>query len=316
MTALDGHNSVAEIAAQLSAAGLPAMPEALPAPVTDDHTHMDATGEYSGLDAELNLAAAGAVGVHRMVQVGCDLPSSQWAVDFSASHEQVIAAVALHPNDGARLAQDNGVQAVDEVMTQMAELAVRHNRVRAVGETGLDYYRTTNDAGQAFQRELFAAHIDLAKRTGRTLVIHDRQAHADIAAMLDAHGWPPRTVLHCFSGDPGFAATCLEHGAWLSFAGSVTFKANHELRDALRMTPADKILVETDAPYLTPEPLRGRPNAPYLVAHTVRFTAAARGVEISDSEALAEWCRRVDANAGAAYASEVPAAGAPADGKW
>ncbi|CEG92977.1 Hydrolase, TatD family [Propionibacterium freudenreichii] len=293
----------AEIESQLSKAKLPALPEPLPALVTDNHTHADATVEFSGLDPELNLSAAAVVGVHRIVEVGCDQPSSEWAVDFAATHEQVVAAVALHPNDGARMVARQGPEAVNDVMRRIEQLATAHERVRAVGETGLDYFRIQDPAGQAFQRELFARHIEIAQRTGRALVIHDRDAHADVAAVLDEYGWPPRTILHCFSGDAEFAATCLEHDAWLSFAGSVTFKANGAVRDALRSTPADKVLVETDAPYLTPVPMRGRPNAPYLVPHTVRFLAAARGIETSDEQALAAWCRQLDANTSRAYGS-------------
>lgn len=296
-----------DIQARLAEDGLPALPDPLPAPVTDDHTHADATADFSGLDPELNLAAAAAAGVHRIVEVGCDQPSSEWAVDFSATHDSVVAAVALHPNDGARMAARQGAEAVNDVMRRIEQLATAHERVRAVGETGLDYFRIQDPVGQAFQRELFARHIDVAQRTGRALVIHDRDAHADVAAVLDEYGWPARTILHCFSGDADFAATCLEHDAWLSFAGSTTFKANEQVREALRMTPPDKVLAETDAPYLTPVPMRGRPNAPYLMPHTVRFLAATRGIEIIDPDALADWCAQLDVNASMAYGTD-PAA--------
>lgn len=297
----------AGIAAELERLRLPALPDALPAPVVDDHTHLDAIHEMSGLDPELNLAASASVGVTRVVQVGCDLASSQWAADFAADHEQVVAAVAIHPNDAARLVAREGAAALDSALDRIAELAGL-GQVRAVGETGLDYYRTHGDDDRAVQRRAFAAHIEIAKATGRTLVIHDRDAHDDVLAVLDAEGWPQRTVLHCFSGGPDFARACLEHGAWLSFGGSVTFKPNAELRSALALAPPQQILVETDAPYLTPVPLRGRPNAPYLVPHTLRFMA---GVHGPDAQDLAGWCRRIDHNTDEAYGGHWGPADAP-----
>ena len=153
--------------------------------------------------------------------------------------------------------------------------------MRAVGETGLDYYRTRDAAGQERQREAFAAHIGWATAYDKTLVIHDRDAHADVLAVLDHQGPPPRIVMHCFSGDFDFARACLERGAYLSFAGTVTFKNNGSLRSALAVTPLDRILVETDAPYLTPMPYRGRPNASYLIPHTARFMAETLGVDLA-----------------------------------
>ena len=148
--------------------------------------------------------------------------------------------------------------------------------MRAVGETGLDYYRTGED-GRAAQHESFRAHIELAKALDKTLVIHDRDAHEDVVRLLDEVGAPDRWVMHCFSGDADFARACLDRGAYLSFAGTVTFKNAEPLREALRVAPLDRILVETDAPYLTPMPHRGRTNASYLVPLTVRSMAATRG---------------------------------------
>jgi TatD DNase family protein len=177
----------------------------------------------------------------------------------------------------------------------LVEALAQHPRVRAVGETGLDYFRTTDAAGRAVQRDAFAAHIAFAHTFGRTLVVHDRDAHADILDVLDAEGWPARVVMHCFSGDDQFARACLDRGAHLSFAGTVTFKANDQLRAALVITPLDRVLVETDAPYLTPMPLRGRPNASYLIPHTARFLAATRGVE------LERMCRALSDNADVAF---------------
>jgi TatD DNase family protein len=164
-----------------------------------------------------------------------------------------------------------------------------------VGETGLDFYRTPEPAGQALQREAFAAHIALAREHHLTLVVHDRDAHAAVLDVLDAEGAPPRIVMHCFSGDADFARACLDRGAHLSFAGTVTFKNNHHLREAVAVTPLDRLLVETDAPYLTPTPLRGRPNASYLVPHTARFLAETLGL------GLGEVCAALDANAGTAF---------------
>ena len=268
---------------------LPAAPEPLPHPVVDTHCHLDATEEFSGLAPEEALRRAAEVGVRRLVQVGCDVESSRWAVAAAERWEQVVAAVAVHPNDAARLGRDLGA-----ALAVIEELA-SHPRVRAVGESGLDFYRTPDAEGQARQRESFAAHIALARQHGRTLVVHDRDAHAAVLDVLDAEGLPDRLVMHCFSGDAEFARACLDRRAYLSFAGPVTFKPNAHLREALALTPLDRLLVETDAPYLTPVPLRGRPNASYVLPHTVRFLADRLGLE------LAELCRVLDRNAEAAF---------------
>ena len=268
---------------------LPALPEPLPHPVVDTHCHLDATEEFSGLDPAEAIRRAAGVGVARIVQIGCDVPSSRWAVAAAERFGSVVAGVALHPNDAARAgsALADGLGAVEQLAA--------HPRVRAVGETGLDFYRTPDADGQARQREAFAAHIALARAHDRTLVIHDRDAHAAVLDVLDAEGLPDRIVMHCFSGDADFARACLDRGAHLSFAGTVTFKNNPHLREALALAPLDRVLVETDAPYLTPTPLRGRPNASYLVPHTVRFLAATLDLE------LAGLCRALDANAEAAF---------------
>jgi TatD DNase family protein len=164
-----------------------------------------------------------------------------------------------------------------------------------VGETGLEYYRTRDAAGQAIQRDAFAAHIAMAMAYDKTLVIHDRDAHDDILKVIDSEGPPTRIVMHCFSGDDHFAKACLDRGAYLSFAGTITFKNNDHLRDALIMAPRDRILVETDAPYLTPMPLRGRPNASYLIPHTARFLAATLEIDID------QMCQALNDNADAAF---------------
>ena len=268
---------------------LPELPEPLPAPVVDSHCHLDVTEAVSGLSPALALERARRVGVTRIVQIGCDVRGSRWAVSAAERWPNVIAGVAIHPNDAARLGS--------ELASELAaiERLAGNPRVRAVGETGLDFYRTRDVAGHAAQRDSFAAHIAFAKAEDKTLVIHDRDAHAEILAMLDTEGAPGRVVMHCFSGDADFARDCLDRGAYLSFAGTATFKNNDALRSALVVTPLDRLLTETDAPYLTPMPHRGRPNASYLIPHTARFLAQARGVE------LATLCRALNDNAVAAF---------------
>ena len=271
--------------------GLPALPDALPLPTVDAHTHLDSTQTFSGLRVSDSLALAASVGVQRVVQIGCDLASAQWSAQLAASNPQVVAAVAIHPNDAARMTDEQASTA----WCTIDGIAASGTHIRAVGETGLDYFRTREPEGRARQQVMFRRHIDTAKRHDRTLVIHDRDAHDDIAEVLDSEGWPQRVVFHCFSGDADFARRCLDHGAWLSFAGNVTYKANQQLRDALSITPRDRILAETDAPYLTPLPHRGKANAPYLLVHTVGFLAQHMGVE------LAEMCAQLASNTDEAF---------------
>lgn len=268
---------------------LPAAPEPLPAPTTDAHTHLLSTHEFSGLDVAELIERAAAVGVHRLVEVGCDVPSSRGAVEIARAHPAVIACVAMHPNDAAR--------AGDRLPAELDALAelVAGEHVRGIGETGLDYYRTRDDQGQRLQKQSFAAHLAWAREHDLAVVIHDRDAHADILDVLDADGVPDRFMMHCFSGDAAFARQCLDRGAWLSFPGTVTFKPNHALREAFDLTPDDRLLVETDAPYLTPVPLRGRPNASYLMPWTVRFLAERRRADV------AAFCRLLDDNASALF---------------
>jgi len=285
----------ADIATRLADHGFADLPDRLPRPVTDSHTHMDSVFEKTGLTPEDNLEAAVAVGVKRVVQIGCDLESSRWAADFAATHSSVIAAVAIHPNDAARL----GDAELDQQIAQIEALAASGPAVRAIGETGLDYYLTRDDAGRSRQRRSFANHIAIAAQLGLTLAIHNRDSHADILRLLDdAPLRPPRVIMHCFSGDAEYAEQCLARGYWLSFPGTITFKNADDLRGALAVTPLDKLLVETDAPYLTPVPARGRPNASYLVAHTVRFVAEQLSVD------LAVLCDALTANATAAYGGD------------
>ena len=269
---------------------LPPPPDRLPAPTTDAHTHALSTVEFSGLSVADALSMARAVNVTRIVEVGTDVGSSVAAVALANQYPEVVAAVAIHPNDAARLGERLPAE-----LDLLAALVGSSDRVRAVGETGLDYFRTTDAAGRARQREAFAAHIGWATQHGLALVIHDRDAHDDILATLDAEGAPDRVQLHCFSGDAAFARACLDRGYWLSFPGTVTFKANEPLREALDLTPLDRLLVETDAPYLTPLPHRGKPNSSYLMAHTVRFIAERKRIE------LAELCTTLERNATAVF---------------
>jgi TatD DNase family protein len=268
----------------------PPAPEPLPHPVVDNHCHLD-IADGSWLSVEEALSEAAAVGVPRIVQIGCDLPGAAWAVEVAERFDAIVAGVALHPNEAPLLAADGRL---DEALGTIERLASGSERVRAVGETGLDYFRT-DETGRPAQHESFRRHIDLAKRLGKTLVVHDRDAHADILRILDEEGVPDRVVMHCFSGDADFARACLDRGAWLSFAGTVTFKNAEPLREALRVTPRNRVLVETDAPYLTPMPYRGRPNASYLVPLTLRSMAETLD---TDLEAL---CEAVDSNTDAAF---------------
>jgi TatD DNase family protein len=263
----------------------PPAPEPLPHPVVDNHCHLDiADGDW--LATEEAIAAAAAVGVPRIVQIGCDLPGARWAVEAAATHDALVAGVALHPNEAPRLAARGELEAA---YAEIERLARAHDKVRAVGETGLDFFRP-GEEGRAAQEESFRRHVDLAKRLDKTLVIHDRDAHDDVLRVLDSEGVPERWVMHCFSGDADFARACLDRGAHLSFAGTVTFKNAAPLRNALVVAPQDRLLVETDAPYLTPAPWRGRPNASYLVPLTMRTMAQVRG------EDLEELCAAVDRN--------------------
>ncbi|MGH3713486.1 MAG: TatD family hydrolase [Micromonosporaceae bacterium] len=253
----------------------PPPPEPLAVPVLDSHTHFDL---QDGCDTAAGvadaLAKARAVGVDRVVQVGIDVPSSRWAADLADQLPGVVATVALHPNDAPHQPD------LDAALAEIDALAAR-DRVRGVGETGLDYFRT-DEAGRERQHRSFRAHIDIAKRHGKALVIHDRDAHQDVLRILEEEGAPDQVVLHCFSGDAEFAKQCADRGYVCSFAGTVTFKNAQPLREAARTLPAELILVETDAPFLTPMPYRGRPNAPYLTPLTVRFLAELRGEELDE----------------------------------
>ena len=269
----------------------PDAPDPLPSPVVDNHCHLDHRikgGLLIDVDDALDRAAA--VGVTRIVQVGCDVEGSHWAIETARAQPSVVATVALHPNEAPLLAAHG---TLDDALQEIDALA-QDEAVRGVGETGLDYFRTGPD-GRDAQHHSFREHIRMAHRYDRTLVIHDRDSHDDVLRLLDEEGVPPRTVMHCFSGDADFARACVERGAYLSFAGTVTFKNAESLRLALGVTPHDRILVETDAPFLTPMPHRGRPNASFLVPLTVRFMAGIVGISNE------ELCRAITANTDRAF---------------
>lgn len=246
----------------------PPLPVPLVVPVYDNHTHLEIQDGVTSLDYREQLDRASSVGVRGVVQVGTDLPTSRWSAEVAAHEPRVLAAVALHPNEAPELEQRGQL---DEHLAGIAELAGRP-RVRAIGETGLDFFRTGED-GRDAQVRSFEAHIEIAKQHDLALQIHDRDAHREVVATLDRVGAPERTVFHCFSGDAEFAREVASRGWYLSFAGTVTFKNAGGLREALEVIPRAQILLETDAPYLTPTPFRGRPNSSYLIPHTLRFMA-------------------------------------------
>lgn len=309
-------SSSAKRGAQRRQQSFPPKPQPLRVPVPDSHTHLDitvaelppaeqppaepapaqpaagqpATTATPGQPADtvvlrtvadaLDLAAS--VGVDRVVQIGVDVASSAWGVEIAETDQRVVATVALHPNEAPRLG-DLGHGHLDEALRQIERMASAE-RVRAIGETGLDYFRTAPD-GQAAQHDSFRAHIDIAKRFGKPLVIHDREAHADVLRLLDECGAPDTVVMHCFSGDAQLAAECVRRGYNLSFAGNVTFASATALREAVRATPLELLLVETDAPFLTPVPYRGRLNASYLIPLTLAAIAAELGVDLDECAA-------------------------------
>jgi TatD DNase family protein len=261
----------------------PPLPEALLVPVYDNHTHLDPSvgsgrpvADGGALDYREHLDRASSVGVRGIVQVGTDVESSIWSAETAAIEPRMLAAVAIHPNETPRLEAEG---TLDDALAVIEELAGRP-RVRAIGETGLDYYRTGPE-GRPAQQRAFEAHIRMAKEHNLALQIHDRDAHADVLATLRRVGAPERTVFHCFSGDAELARECADNGWFMSFAGTATFKNAHNLRDALDVAPRNLLLIETDAPYLTPMPHRGQPNAPYLLPHTVRAIAAHLGTDAS-----------------------------------
>ncbi|MFN3867266.1 MAG: TatD family hydrolase [Demequina sp.] len=246
----------------------PAAPEPLPAPIVDNHCHLDYPAGDEARSVADRLAEAEAAGVTRVVQIGCDLESARWTADAVATFPQMLGGVALHPNDAAVLAARGEY---DDAFAEISQLA-RGERIRVVGETGLDYFRTGPE-GRDAQLRAFRDHIALAKELGKPLQIHDRDAHADVIDVLMSDGAPEVTVFHCYSGDAAMARLCADRGWYLSFAGTVTFKNAKTLHAAAAVTPLSQLLIETDAPFLTPHPHRGAPNSPALAAHTARALA-------------------------------------------
>ncbi len=256
----------------------PPLPEPLEIGTYDNHTHLDIEDGDEPLSVQEQLDRATAAGIVGVVQVGVTLESSKWSADLAAKHDRVLAAVAIHPNE-APLYETRS--ALDAAIAEIAELATQP-RVRAIGETGLDFFRTEGDESIALQRHSFEEHIRIAKENNLALMIHDRDAHAQVVETLKRVGAPERVVFHCYSGDVDLAEICNENGWYMSFAGNITIKRNQHLRDSLALARKELILVETDAPFLTPEPYRGRPNASYLVPITVRKIAEVRGERVND----------------------------------
>ena len=252
-------------------------PKPLPVPTVDAHAHLEIVTNTAPDSAEVGkvLDDARDAGVDRVVQVGYSAEQSQWCVD-AAEHwkGRVLAAVALHPNE-APVVED-----LEHDWSIIAKLA-EHPRVRAIGETGLDYFRTPPEL-RTRQQESFKWHIELAKKHKKALVIHDRDSHEDVLSILLEVGAPENTIFHCYSGDLAMAKICVERGYILSFAGTLTFKNAPELREAVKIVPADKLLVETDSPFLAPTPHRGALNTPAQIANIVRAMADERSV--SDAE--------------------------------
>ena len=247
---------------------LPPVPEPLPTPLVDAHTHLDACGAVSADDVRAMVDRAERGGVGRVVTVADDLESAEWTVRAAGWDDRVFAAAALHPTRAKDLGETER-----EVLARLVE----HPRVVAVGETGLDYYWDYSPAEA--QWEAFRWHVRLAKRVGKPLMIHDREAHEDILEILLSEGPPETVVFHCFSGDGEFARKCVDEGFVLSFAGTATFRNARGVREAAAQVPVEQMLVETDAPFLTPHPHRGRPNEPYCATHTLRGIAELRGVD-------------------------------------
>ena len=256
----------------------PPLPEPLEVGTYDNHTHFDFADGEQPLTASEQLELANQAGILGVVQVGVTLESSIWSANLAAREPRVLAAVALHPNEAPLYETEDALSAA---IAEIESLAAQP-RVRAIGETGLDFFRTEGDSSLGLQQMSFEEHIRIAKEHDIALMIHDREAHDEVLETLDRVGAPNRVVLHCYSGDLEFAKKVADRGWYMSFAGNITIKRNQHLRDALEWAPKELLLVETDAPFLTPEPFRGRPNASYLVPITVRKMAEVRGVDVNE----------------------------------
>ncbi|MDO5496007.1 MAG: TatD family hydrolase [bacterium] len=281
-------------------------PEAdeLPSPVVDNHTHFPEQGDdtvelpdgVASLPVDVQIERAQRAGIVGIIHSGCEYPGLEHAVELARDWAPIAAAIAIHPNEAPRhagitetapdgweqeLAPHHAEVSLEDAIARVAELArANPEQVVAIGETGMDLYRTAAGGVEA-QKRSFREHIVLAKELGLPLQIHNREANAEVLEVLLRDGAPERTVFHCFSGDAEFAKVLNEHGWYASFAGPITFRANEDLRAAARAMDRDHVLVETDAPYLTPAPYRGRPNAPYVMTHTVRAVAQEIGMELT-----------------------------------
>lgn len=255
----------------------PPLPATLVVGVYDSHAHLEIADGDNPMDYREHLDRASAVGVLGAVQVGGDLETSRWSAEVAAREPRLLAAVAIHPNEAPNY---EAAGTLDDSFAEIDELASRP-RVRAIGETGLDFFRT-DEGGRTAQFRSFEAHIGIAKKHDLAMQIHDRDAHKEVIETLLRVGAPERTVFHCFSGDVEMAKLCTDNGWYLSFAGTVTFKNASNLREALSVIPRDRILVETDAPFLTPMPYRGRPNSPYLIPTTLRAMAAHLDTDVAE----------------------------------
>ena len=260
----------------------PTAPPALVVGCYDNHAHLEiadgpsTSSGTTGMDYLQQLDLASSVGIKGVVQVGGDLETSRWSAEMASREPRMLAAVAIHPNEAPAY---DAAGTLDAALAEIDSLAARP-RVRAIGETGLDFFRTGVE-GRPAQHRSFEAHIEIAKKHDLAMQIHDREAHEAVLETLVRVGAPERTVFHCFSGDADMAKFCADRGWYLSFAGNITFKNSQNLRDALAVIPRDRILVETDAPFLTPIPHRGRPNSPYLIPITLRFMAETLGTDVS-----------------------------------
>ncbi len=256
----------------------PPLPEKLTTTTVDAHCHLDIEDEDIFMSVEDSLAKAKAVGITGIVQVGVDVASSKWAVKTAKEFSQIHATVALHPNEAPVIALDKGESALDEAIAEIAELA-KEDVVRAIGETGVDFFRTSEE-GRAFQEKSFRAHIQIANKLNKPVMVHDRDAHLDALRILDDEK-AQQVIFHCYSGDKEFAQELVKRGWYLSFAGTCTFKNANNLREALQVTPLENVLVETDAPFLTPMPYRGYPNSSYMIPLTLATMAKEMNVDIN-----------------------------------
>ena len=256
----------------------PELPEPLSVGTYDNHTHLEIADSDNPLGVEQHIELMKKAGMLGAVQVGVTLESSHWSAEVATQYDELLAAVALHPNEAPLY---ETTEKLEQAVSEIAELATQP-RVRAIGETGLDFFRTEGDENIQLQQQSFDWHIEIAKQNNIAMQIHDRDAHSQVVSTLRRVGAPERTVFHCYSGDVELARICNENGWYMSFAGNVSFKKNTHLQESFLVADPSLVLIETDAPFLAPEPIRGRPNAPYLVPHTLRYLASIAEVDVSE----------------------------------